>query len=104
MSDADLLSELRTLGVHVDVDGGQLRYLAEAGSVPAELRARIEAQRSDLIEAVRRAGGAGAVLKQAPIVHGWPAAASSPGPRPGGSADLQRGEVCCAAVERDGVS
>ena len=101
MSAADLLGELQSLGVHVEADGDHLRYFAPAGAVPAALRARIAARRADVIAALRGRRSTDTVSKLPRAGCDWPMAPPLPRRGRGDVSDVQPGDVCCAAADRE---
>jgi hypothetical protein len=100
VSTAEILSELRTHGVHVEAAGEHLRYFGPVGSLPAELRARVSAQSLALVQALQREE-VGHPVTEAPRVVREHRAVPSPHHRGrGDAAEVQSGDVCCAAVDR----
>lgn len=54
MSAAGLIEQVRSMGVHLWVDGASLRFRAPQGVLDAELKAQLSAAKSDLIEELNR--------------------------------------------------
>src|SRR5258708_38469951 len=50
-----LLSELRTAGITLAVEGNELRFCAPVGAMTAELKSTLAARKRELVEALRSA-------------------------------------------------
>lgn len=103
MTATDLVAGLRACGVHLEVVGGRLRYFGPVGAVPAELRKQLAEQHTEIV-AVLMHGREETRPGVGPAMVSDPAGHAHPRGRHASDAEAQPGDVCCAAVEREGSS